>query len=409
MRRADLTERQVASLTKKPGLHWVSKNLYLDTREGASWIFRYMLDGEAHYMGLGAYPDYTLAEARERARQYRRQAQHGADPITERRAQRAAVRLERAKARTFRQCAGGYLQANESSWKNAKHRQQWRNTLATYVLPVLGDLPIQQVDEACIVRVLLPIWHEKSETARRVRMRIQTIIEWAIASKFFIGDNPAKRERLKHLLGAQGDVVKHHTATPYEQIGDLIAKLRKFDGIGALPLEFCTLTATRTGEVLGADWSEIDWSARTWTIPSPRRKGKKGKETSLIVPLSGRCLEILETMAKRTGKVGLIFRSPEGRRLSENTLNDTLTRLGHDETTHGMRSTFRDWAGDRTNFPRDVVEMALGHKVGNEVERAYRRGSALEKRRQLMNAWDRFCAVPVIDAEVVSLAAGGGR
>jgi integrase len=226
-------------------------------------------------------------------------------------------------------------------------------------------------------------------------MRIETVIEWAIASRFFVGDNPAKRDRLKHLLGVQSDVVEHHKAIPYAEIGEFVAKLRKFNGIGALPLEFCLLTAARVGEVRGADWSEIDRETRTWTIPGVRRKGKKGKEEPLTVPLSNRCIEILDAMAERSdGEVGLIFPVDSGGRLSENTLNDAVKQLGYDATAHGMRSCFRDWCGDQTSFPREICEAALGHKIGNRVEAAYRRGSALEKRRRLMETWSRYCTEP---------------
>jgi integrase len=383
--------------------------LYLQvTSGGASWVFRYKRGGRrvARDMGLGSLNTIGLADARERAHQCRQQLLDGIDPLEARRAQRDALRVaeatQQARAMTFRQCAEGFLTANEDTWKNAKHRQQWRNTLATYVFPVFGDLPVQRVDEAGIVKALMPIWHDKAETARRIRMRIETIIEWAIASKFFSGDNPAKRDRLKHLLGKQSDVVKHHTALPYREIGEFIAKLRAFDGIGARPLEFCILNVTRTSETLGARWEEIDRETNTWTIPGARRKGAKGRESALAVPLSLRCLEILAAAPHRTG---LIFPNEAGERLSENTLLDTLEQMGVAVTTHGFRSSFRDWAGDSTNFPRDIVEMALGHKVGNEVELAYRRGSALVKRRQLMEAWSRYCAKPTAEptAKVVAI------
>jgi integrase len=396
---------RVATLIRKrvEGMHGDGLGLYLQIKGdgGASWVFRYRRDGRrtARDMGLGPSHTVSLAEAREKARVCRQMRLEGLDPIDERNAEREQKRvaktIEAARSMSFRQCAENYLQANEGSWKNAKHRQQWRNTLSTYVYPVIGDLPVQRVDEAGIVKVLMPIWHEKAETARRVRMRIETVIEWAIASKFFIGDNPAKRERLKHLLGAQGDVVEHHKAVPYTEIGDFVAKLRKLGGIGALPFEFCILTGTRSGEVRGADWSEIDRKARTWNIPGERRKGRKGKEAPLTVPLSVRCLEILDEVAEHTpGEVGLIFPADDGGQLSENTLNLTVKQLGYDATAHGMRSTFRDWCGDQTNFPREVCEAALGHKTGSEVELAYRRGSALQKRRQLMEAWSRYCATP---------------
>jgi integrase len=406
--------------TAKPGKLCDGGGLWLYIGSNSkSWVFRYMINGRSREMGLGSTDTLTLAAAREAARLSRvrvhRKPEDGGpiDPLDERQAaeiaQAQARRVEKAKAMSFKDCADGYLRANVDSWKNSKHRQQWFNTLNQYVHPIIGDLPVQRVDESGIVKVLMPIWYEKAETARRVRMRIETIIEWAIASKFYVGDNPAKRERLKHLLGAQTDVVKHHEAMHYAKIGDFMTELRRFDSIGALPLEFCVLTATRTGEILGADWSEIDRSTKTWTIPGVRRKGKKGKEVPLTVPLSRRCIEILDQIAERTGEVGLIFPNPNGDRLSENTLNDTLTQMGHEETTHGMRSSFRDWGGDCTNFPRDLVEMALGHKVGDEVEQAYRRSSAIEKRRKLMEAWARYCDTASVEKGEVVVAIGAAR
>jgi integrase len=411
MRRADLTEREVAKLAKIPGkVHWVGKSLYLDTTSGASWIYRFMIDGEAHAMGLGSYYDFKLTEARERARRARQLAKDGTDPIKERGSRRAAIRAERAKAMTFQECAEAYLQANENAWKSAKHQHQWRSTLATYVYPICGALPVQQFDQATAVKVLLPIWTTKAETARRLRMRLETVIEWAIAAGFFRGDNPATKDRLKHLLGEQTDVVRHYPALPYADIPGFMGRLRNFRGDGALPLELATLTGTRTAEVLKATWDEIDLSARLWTIPAPRRKGRKGKEAPLIVPLSDRCLEILDQVGKDIEQTGLIFRSATGRRLGENALLDTLKKqLGYDATPHGMRSAFRDWAGDCTSFESDVVEMALGHKVGTAVVRAYRRGSAQKKRAALMESWARYCSGQADDNVVVQLARGGRR
>ena len=274
-------------------------------------------------------------------------------------------------------------------------------------------MPFSRIDIGDVVKVLQPIWHTKAETARRVRMRIETILEWAIAATHYNAatynaathynrDNPAKRERVKHLLGAQVDVVKHHEALPYEQLGDFMRTLRDHEGVGAAALEWCVLTATRTGETLGARWEEIDRSRPTWTIPGARRKGKNGDTPDLVVPLSDRCIAILDGAVDLTGEVGLLFRGLRGSRLSENTLLDTLKQLGRpDVTTHGMRSCFRDWAGDCTAYPREIIEAALGHKVGSDVELAYRRRSALEKRRHLMADWAKFCATPSVHTGVV--------
>ncbi len=388
-------------------------------RNSKSWVYRYMLAGKAVEMGIGSYDDLGLDEARETARklrlQVRRKDEDGGpvDVLAVRRAEQE-YRMENAaieakNAMTFRDCADGYLKANANSWKNPKHRQQWFNTLETYVYPLIGTTPVKRIDAGDVVRVLQPIWHEKAETARRVRMRIETILEWAIAANHYTGDNPAKRDRVKHLLGAQTDVVNHHDALPYEQIGEFIAGLRRFDGIGAAPLELCILSATRTSETLLADWSEIDWTKRTWTIPGKRRKGKNGDTPDLTVPLSDRCVEIFRQAALLTGTTGLIFRGNRDRRLSENTLLDTLKlkQMGREDvTTHGFRSTFRDWAGDRTAYPREIIEAALGHKVGNDVELAYRRRTALDKRRALMADWAKFCATPSIrTGEVIPIGA----
>jgi integrase len=375
-----------------------------------------MIAGKSREMGIGSFEYVSFEEAREAARllrqRVRRKDEDGGpvDVLAVRRAEHEYrmenTAVETKKAITFRGCADGYLRANADSWKNAKHRQQWFNTLETYVYPLIGDMPVRRVDVGDVVQVLQPIWHEKAETARRVRMRIETILEWAIAAKHYTGDNPAKRERVKHLLGAQIDVVKHHEALPYEQLGDFMLTLRDHEGVGSLALEFCILTATRTGETLGARWEEIDRAKRTWTIPGSRRKGKNGDTPDLVVPLSDRCIAILDAAAELTGVAGLIFQGLLAARLSENTLLDTLAQLRCDVTTHGFRSTFRDWAGDRTTYPREICEAALGHKVGSDVELAYRRSTALEKRRQLMQAWAAFCATPSVHTgEVVPIGA----
>jgi len=393
----------------KPGKLCDGGGLWLYTGQNSkSWVFRYMITGKAVEMGMGSYDDLDLDEAREKARLLRQQVHRKdgeggpVDVLAVRRAEyeyrmeTAAIRAK--KVMMFRDCADGYLKANAGAWKNPKHRQQWFNTLETYVYPLIGDMPVTRIDVGDVVKVLTRIWHEKAETARRVRMRIETVLEWAIAAKHYTGDNPAKRERVKHLLGAQNDVVKHHAALPYEQLGDFMQTLRDHEGVGSLALEFCILTATRTGETLGARWKEIDRGKRTWTIPGARRKGKNGDTPDLTVPLDERCIMILDEAAKLTGDAGLIFQGLHGTRLSENTLLDTLAQLRCDVTTHGFRSTFRDWAGDRTTCPREICEAALGHKVGNDVELAYRRSTALEKRRHLMRDWSKFCATPSVEA-----------
>jgi integrase len=404
MRTGKLIMRKVESAKPWPNgrPRWLGDGggLWVVTGVGTqSWVYRYQLNGRARYMGIGATADVGLAEAREKARRLRAQVHRkpedgGAVDVLEARREAAlAQKIERAQGVTFRAAAEAYLKANVGTWKNAKHRQQWVNTLATYAHPYIGDWPIQKVDTAACVTVLAPIWHAKPETARRVRMRVETIIEWAIAARAFAGDNPAKLERLKHLLGKQTDTVEHHAAIPYAELGAFVAALRKFDGVGALPLEFNLLTATRTSETLLANWSEFDLENALWTIAAHRRKGPKGKESALTVPLSRRCVAILEELGPQPS--GLVFTNPGGRRLSENSLSSTMRQLGRSETVHGTaRSAFRDWCGDRTSFPREIAEAALGHTITNDVEAAYRRGSAIEKRRSLMQAWADYLDAP---------------
>src|SRR5262252_1006274 len=316
MRTGKLNARKVA--TVKPGKYGDGGGLWLYVGPNSrSWVYRYMIVGKAREMGLGSFGNLTLEEARELARQHRRgvhqKPESGpVDPLHE----RQAAEIRGIRELTFRQAADDYLAANRDSWKSAKHRQQWENTLATHVHPIIGDLPIKTINRDMVVRVLQPIWHDKPETSRRIRMRIETIVDYAIARKVFHGDNPATLGPIKLLLGKQTDAVQHQEALPYERIHEFVRQLREHDGIGSEPLEWLILTATRTSETLLADWTEIDLKAKVWTIPGPRRKGKKGEERPLAVPLSDRCMEILSATEKRTGRTGLIF-SNEGRRLGQ--------------------------------------------------------------------------------------------
>jgi integrase len=314
-----------------------------------------------------------------------------------------SAEITKKKAISFKDCAEGYLKANAQSWKNAKHRQQWVSTLTTYVYPVIGDMPVKRLDVGDVVRVLAPLWHEKEETARRIRARLEVILEWAIAAEHYTRDNPAKRERVKHLLGKQTDVVKHHEALPYEKLGDFMTDLRKFENVGSLPLELLILTATRTGELLKSEWNEVDWTKKIWHIPGAHRKGKKGDTPDLVVPLADQCVEIFRQAALLTGDTGLIFRGLRGGQLGENTLRNVLVQMGRIEEArpHGFRSTFKDWAEDRTNYSNGVIEAAIGHKIRDKVEEAYRRRTALEKRRHLMADWSKFCDTPSVQTGVV--------
>ena len=418
MRRPDLTAKEVAALAKQPGgLHRVSANLYLDTTDGVSWVFRYMLDGRSRTMGFGPYPRVTLAEARGRADQAWKIVDAGGDPIEERRARKAAAQFERAKAMTFRACAEAYIRAQSPAWKNAKHSAQWPATLAAYVYPILGDLLVRAVDVGLIMKVLEPIWTEKTETASRVRGRIETILDWATARGYRQGENPARwKGHLDTLLPAPSKAKaaarrangrgEHHAALPYAEIPDFMAELRQQQGIAARALEFTIQTGARTGEAIGAKWSEINLAERLWTIPADRMKA--GKEYRN--PLAGRVIEILKDMQKIRESDFVFPGGKAGRPLSNMAMLELLRRMGRDDlTVHGFRSSFSDWCAERTAFPSEVREMALAHAVSDKVEAAYRRGDLFDKRRQLAEAWAQFCAAPVIDAEVVPLAARGGR
>ncbi len=364
-----------------------------------SWVFRFQLDGKRRDMGLGPFPDISLAEARTKALAHRKQRHDGIDPLAAKTAQRQALRLSAAKGRTFREVAEEFIGRNEAAWRNAKHRQQWRNTLATYVYPTLGELPVAAIDAGLVVQVLDPIWAKKPETASRVRGRIEAVLDAATVRGFRQGPNPAQwKGNLAHVLPARARVrkVAHHAALPFDDMPTFIAALRDRKGLAARALEFAALTAARTGEVLGARWGEIDLTAKVWTVPADRMKA--GREHR--VPLSDAALDVLEVvrplaLMKNDGPdpTAAVFPGPRrALRMSNMTMLMLLRRMGRDDlTAHGFRSTFSDWAAERTAYPREVVEMALAHAIENRVEAAYRRGDLFEKRRRLMTDWARFC------------------
>ena len=397
---------QVARLSKKPGLHNDGAGLCLRVSppSASSWVLRYMLEGKAREMGLGRYPDISLAEARLMAAEARRLKAMGVDPIASREAVRAQGRLEAARSVTFRYCAESYIAARKTSWKNAKHADQWAATLETYAMPLMGDLPVQSIDVGLVHKVLEPIWSSKTETASRVRGRIESILDWATVREFRTGDNPARwKGHLENLFPARSKVqkVEHHPALPYAQMGTFMASLKTQEGNGALATQFTILTATRTGEAIGARWSEIDLDTGVWTIPGTRMKA--GREHR--VPLSKAALTILRARQKSGDKSVFVF--PGGKRgkaISNMAMLQTLRRMERDDlTVHGFRSTFRDWAAEHTAFAREVAEAALAHVVGNKVEAAYRRGDLFEKRRKLMDAWAQYCNAPAAGAKVVPI------
>ena len=355
-----------------------------------SWILRVSIAGKRRHMGLGGFPDVTLAEAREKAREKRAMVEKGIDPIEDRRAKNAALIASRAKALTFADCVDAYLAAHADTWKNPKHRQQWRNTLGTYAGPVIGPVDVSLVDTGLVLKCLEPIWKTKNETASRLRGRIESVLSWATTRGYRQGENPARwKGHLDNLLAAPSMIQKteHHAALSYKEVGGFILALRKMEGMGARALEFAIMTAARSGEVRGATWQEFDLAAATWTVPADRMKA--GKEHR--IPLSDAALGLLRALPQMDAFVFPGARS--GRPLSDMSLTAVLRRMDRgDLTAHGFRSTFRDWAGEVSNHPREVIEHALSHQLKDKAEAAYAHGTLFEKRARLMADWARYCA-----------------
>ncbi len=390
----------------KPGRHADGEGLYLLVKvSGArSWLFRFTLNGKTRDVGLSRCPEaivllektkgseLTLAQAREVAKSYWLKVQAGVDPLAERQRE-AAETLAAAQAAhiagiTFKHVAEAHIAANEGSWRNAKHRQQWRNTLSTYVYPVIGDLPVADIGTAHVLQIVEPIWQDKPETASRVRGRIETLLDAAKARGYRDGENPARwRGHIAQILPARAKLSRgHHKAMPYSQLPEFMGALRAREAMAALALEFVILTATRTSEALGATWGEVDLDKAIWTIPAARMKA--GKEHR--VPLPPRAIEILEAV-KPLGKDWL-FPADKGGKLSGMAMSMLLRRMKLDCTVHGFRSAFRDWSAECTSYAHEVCEMALAHSIGNQAEAAYRRGDLFDKRRRLMDDWATHCA-----------------
>jgi integrase len=398
----------------RPGMYADGGGLYLRvTKEGTrNWVYRFMLNGRPRWMGIGPLALVGLQEARGKALDARRLRHEGIDPIDNRRAARLRQRLEAAKSMTFKQCAESYIASHGAGWRNAKHAAQWSMTLLGRTpegeetkenyCAVLQPLSVQSIDTALIMKVLEPIWTAKPETAGRVRGRIEAILDWAKAREYRTGENPARwRGHLDKLLPGRSKVsaVEHHAALPYAELPEFLRALRAQEGVAARALEFAILTAARTGETIGAKWSEVNLAEKIWAIPADRMKA--GKEHR--VPLSAHALAILGEMhALRSRGNGpdasneFVFPGGKGSKsLSNMAFLMLLRRMKRDDlTAHGFRSSFRDWASERTNFPNEVAKMALAHAVGDKVEAAYRRGDLFEKRRRLMTAWAEFCSGP---------------
>ena len=402
----------------KPGRHADGEGLYLLVKDSGarSWLFRFTLNGKTRDVGLSRCPEaidllkknkgseLTLAQAREVAKIYWLKVQSGVDPLVERHREAAEAMATAQAAKiagvTFKHVAEAYIAANEGSWRNDKHRQQWRNTLASYVYPVIGDLPVADIGTAHVLRILEPIWQQKPETAGRIRGRIEALLDAAKARGYREGENPARwRGHIAQILPARSKLTRgHHKAMPYVELPLFMSQLRAREAMAASALEFVILTATRTSELLGATWDEVDLDKAIWTIPALRMKA--GKEHR--VPLSPRAVEILEAV-KPLGS-NWLFPSDNGGKLSTMAMSMLLRRMKLDCTVHGFRSAFRDWSAECTGYAHEVCEMALAHSIGNKAEAAYRRGDMFDKRRRLMSDWANYCSCDgLVGATVVSI------
>jgi integrase len=429
----DLLEISLGKLNKltalrvtkaKPGMHADGGGLYL--RVGASgaagaksWIFRYSVDGKERYLGLGSAASVKLAQARKLATDARALRAEGKDPIAHRRVERREAALAKSKTITFAQAAKHYIAAHEHVWRNAKHRQQWSNTVKTYANPIIGALPVQDINLNLIVQVLQPIWATKPETAARLRGRIERILGWAKVNGYRAGENPARwKDNLDHALAPRdgirkaralrlaGKTTTHQPALPYSQIPAFMTALRQQPGVAARALEFAILTAARSGEVRAMSWTgELDTAGKIWIVPPARMKGEREHR----VPLTHPALSLIERM--RDQQHGdYVFPSANGETLSDMALIEVIRRMNEQRdkaglphwidpkegnrnvVPHGFRSSFRDWVSEVTSFSDVVAEAALAHAKGDKVEGAYQRGTMFEKRRKLMDAWARFCA-----------------
>lgn len=368
---------------KLPGYYGDGDGLWLQIAKGGSksWVFRFTLHGKRREMGLGPLHTIGLADARKRAQECRLLVLDRTDPIEQRRLTQARDGI------TFDKCAEAYMDAHRSSWRNAKHAAQWSSTLTAYATPVIGALAVSEIDTGLVMRVLQPIWKTKTETASRLRGRIESVLGWATTSGYRSGDNPARwRGHLENLLAAPAKVkkVKHHPSLPWQQIGALMTDLTNREGISARALEFLILTASRSGEARMAKWSEIQGDV--WTIPASRMKG--GREHR--VPLSAKAKKLLKKLPRMGDYIfpGVRYDQP----LSDMSLTAVLRRMGREDiTVHGFRSTFRMWTAEATAYPRDVCEHALAHSLPDKVEAAYQRSDLFDKRKKLMRDWSNFC------------------
>jgi integrase len=421
-----LSARFVQTVKYPPKWHSDGAGLYLRvTKDGnKSWVFVFPFPGHKspREMGLGSYPAVSLERAREYAEEARIAVRNGIDPIEKKKERRQSVALERGKAMTFDQCATAYIESNRAGWKNDKHAAQWENTLNTYASPIIGKLPVGFIDTGLVLKVLEfeQLWTTKPETASRVRGRIEAVLGWATVRKYRTGDNPAQwKNHLDKVLPARSAVAKveHHPALPFPQIGSFTENLRKQAGVASRALEFTILTATRTNETISATWQEIDLDDCVWTIPAERMKAEKEHR----VPLSKRAIDLVKEMLPlKTSEASPVFLSPKGEPLSNAAMAAVMKRMnkareanklkrwidptsGRDAVPHGFRSTFRDWAGETTAYPKEVIEHAISHQLKDKAEAAYARGTLFTKRRRLMDEWAKYCNTVATGATVTRI------
>jgi integrase len=398
-----LTALQVKKLSK-PGVYPDGNGLYLQVSKSGSksWFYRYERGGKQHKYGLGSYIAVPLDMARKKAQECRAMLDEGIDPIQHKREQEAELRLQSARGMTFEECAHAYIEAHKAGWKNRKHESQWRNTLKTYAYPKIGGLSVQDVDVPMVMQVLEPIWYDKTETASRVRQRIENILDWAKVRGYRSGENPALwRGHLDKLLPKRSKVqkVRHFNAMPYADVPDYYRQLRQKDTVAARALAFVILTATRNGEARGVRWDELDLRHKVLNIPAERMKAERPHR----IPLSDEAMAIIEQMKSDQQGEFVFPGQRNGKPVSEAALLKLLKQTHPTLTIHGFRSSFRDWCAEMTNFPREVAEAALAHTLKDKTEAAYQRGDMFEKRRKLMEAWSGHCRLTGKKAEVLSI------
>lgn len=399
----ELTVKEVERL-RAEGAHAVGgvPGLYLQILGGSrSWVYRFVIaSGTRRRMGLGPYPLIPLAKAREKAREARALVADGRDPITERADEGERAAAAQARAITFKKACALYIAAREEEWRSSKHRQQWENTLETYAEPVLGSMDVAAIDQDHVLKVLEPIWRKKTETASRVRSRIEIVLDWATARRHRKGENPARwRGHLDKLLPAPGKIreVRHHPAVPVADVPAVVREIAAKPGVAARALLLQVLTALRSGEVRGARWPEFELSLGVWNVPAERMKGKRPHR----VPLSEQALQLLAQLP-RYEQTDLLFPSQRDTMLSDMSLTSVMRRMKLEAVPHGFRSSFRDWGAELTSYPNELLEMALSHAIESKVEAAYRRGDMMARRLALMQDWADYCLGPPLAKKIVS-------